>query len=73
LLATQAIQTIRSWLNATKNRHMCVRAYCIELTEITRRLYGDALYGVIASIATKVLNKTVTKASVRYWCEDKGP
>jgi hypothetical protein len=50
-----------------------VRAYCIELAEITRRLYGDALYGVIASIATKVLNKTVTKASVRYWCEDKGP
>jgi hypothetical protein len=50
-----------------------VRAYCIELAEITRRLYGDALYGMIASIATKVLNQTVTKARVRYWCEDKGP
>jgi hypothetical protein len=50
-----------------------VRAYCIQLANITRRLYGDALYGMVASIATEALNQTVavTKANVRYWCENK--
>ena len=47
-----------------------VRVYCMQLAEITRLLYDDVLYGIVASIATVALsqNVPVTKANVRYWC-----
>jgi hypothetical protein len=51
-----------------------VRAYCIQLAEVTRLLYGDVLRGTVAAIATKALGLrvSVTAANVRYWCENKG-
>jgi hypothetical protein len=48
-----------------------VRAYCMQLAQATRLLYGDALYGTIASIASVSLVYDVSPADVRYWCENK--
>jgi hypothetical protein len=48
-----------------------VRPYCTQLAAVTRLLYGDVGYGTVASIATAVLDQTVTTANVRYWCENK--
>jgi hypothetical protein len=48
-----------------------VRAYCMQLAEIVRLLYGDVLRGTVASIATAGLDYPVSIANVRYWCENK--
>jgi hypothetical protein len=49
-----------------------VRAYCMQLAEIMRLLYGNVLRGTVASIATAAFNQIVSKDNVRYWCENKG-
>ena len=48
-----------------------VRAYCMQLAEIMRLLYGDVLRGTVAAIATAALDHQVSAANVRYWCENK--
>lgn len=48
-----------------------VRAYCILLSDVTRLLYGDVLRGMLAAIAAAALDRQVSPANVRYWCENK--
>jgi hypothetical protein len=48
-----------------------MRAYCMQLAEVMRLLYGDVLRGMVASIATAAFSQAVSKANVRYWCENK--
>jgi hypothetical protein len=44
-----------------------VRAYCILLAEFMYLLYGNALYGTVASIASESLDCPVTKQQVIDW------
>jgi hypothetical protein len=44
-----------------------VRAYCMQLAEITHFLYDDVLYGIVASIASKALDCPVMKQQVIDW------
>jgi hypothetical protein len=46
-----------------------VRGFCRRLTEAMRFIYGDVLYGTVASIATEAFNQTISKEHVRYWCK----
>src|SRR5262249_13057026 len=47
-----------------------VRAYCVLLAGNMRRLYGDVLREMVASIANAALNRTdVSKEDIRYWCK----
>jgi hypothetical protein len=50
-----------------KPPHM--RAFCVLLGGIMRRLYGHVLRETVASIATAAFNKAVSKEDVGYWCK----
>jgi hypothetical protein len=44
-----------------------LRAYCIKLAELMHLLYGNTLYGTVASIVSVALNCSVTKQQVIDW------
>src|SRR5262249_13316722 len=47
-----------------------VRAYGVLLADVMRRLYGDVLREIVASIANAAFDRTdVSKEDVRYWCK----
>jgi hypothetical protein len=43
------------------------RAFCMQLSKITRLLYGNALYEIVAGLAREVTGTFVTKWNARYW------
>jgi hypothetical protein len=46
-----------------------VRAYCLQLAEVTRLLYGDVLYGTVIAITHAALGTKVSIENLRYWCK----
>jgi hypothetical protein len=55
-----------------KSPHM--RAYCVLLADLMRRLYGDALREIVASIANAAFPlESVSKEDVGYWGKIRAP
>jgi hypothetical protein len=46
------------------------RAFCIQLSKITRLLYGKVLYPKVAALSRAVYGTYVSKSHVRYWSRE---
>jgi hypothetical protein len=46
-----------------------VHAYCLQLAEVTRLLYGNVLYGTVIAITHAALGTKVSIENLRYWCK----
>jgi hypothetical protein len=64
-----AVATHPSLLVGRHQKSPHIRAYCVLLGDLMRRLYGHVLRETVASMATAAFNKHVSKEDVGYWCK----